>query len=107
MQVNQIYAILNDIMNEVTGQTVTVDDEPQITLQEDLSNIVDIGTMVFSNNWRDNYVRAMINRIGREVFVDRTYEGYAPSVLRDAWVIISLSSLRLFSKSSICTFMVS
>ena len=92
MQVKQIYAILNDIMNEVTGQTVTVDDEPQITLQEDLSNIVDIGTMVFSNNWRDNYVKAMINRIGREVFVDRSYEGYAPSVLRDAWEYGSIMS---------------
>lgn len=84
MQVNQIYNILNDIMIEVTGQPQE-GEEPAYILQEDLSNIVDIGTMVFSNNWRDNYVRAMINRIGREVFVDRTYEGYAPSVLRDAW----------------------
>lgn len=93
MQVNQIYAILNDIMLEVTGQTVPVEDEdPVIIVQEDLSNIVDIGTMVFSNNWRDNYVKAMINRIGREVFVDRSYEGYAPSVLRDAWEYGSIMS---------------
>lgn len=84
MQVNQIYEILNDIMLEVTGQPQEGED-PAIIVQEDLSNIVDIGTTVFSNGWRDNYVRAMINRIGREVFVDRTYEGYAPSVLRDAW----------------------
>lgn len=83
MQVNQIYTILNDIMLEVTGQLH--EGEDAIIVQEDLSNIVDIGTTIFSNNWRDNYVRAMINRIGREVFVDRTYEGYAPSVLRDAW----------------------
>ena len=91
MQVNQIYSILNDIMNEVTGQLVPVyNDEGEVVsqvpiVQEDLSNIVDIGKAVFSNNWRDNYVKAMINRIGREVFVDRTYTGYAPSVLRDAW----------------------
>ena len=84
MQVNQIYTILNDIMLEVTGQPQEGED-PAIIVREDLSNIVDIGTTVFSNGWRDNYVRAMINRIGREVFVDRTYEGYAPSVLRDAW----------------------
>lgn len=83
MQVKQIYTILNDIMLEVTGQPQ--EGEDAIIVQEDLSNIVDIGTTIFSNNWRDNYVRAMINRIGREVFVDRTYEGYAPSVLRDAW----------------------
>ena len=91
MQVNQIYSILNDIMNEVTGQLVPVyNDEGELVsqvpiVQEDLSNIVDIGKAVFNNNWRDNYVKAMINRIGREVFVDRTYTGYAPSVLRDAW----------------------
>lgn len=86
MQVNQIYSILNDIMCEVTGQLVPQDDDPAVLIvQEDLSNIVDIGNAIFNNNWRDNYVKAMINRIGREVFVDRTYEGYAPSVLRDAW----------------------
>ena len=87
MQVNQIYTILNDIMLEVTGQQITPGEgeDPVAIVQEDLSNIVDIGNMVFNNNWRDNYVKAMINRIGREVFVDRTYTGYAPSVLRDAW----------------------
>ena len=86
MQVKQIYAILNDIMLEVTGQPVQEEGEPDaLIVQEDLSNIVDIGNAVFSNGWRDNYVKAMINRIGREVFVDRTYSGYAPSVLRDAW----------------------
>ncbi len=84
MDVKQIYGILNDIMLEVTGQP-SEDDPDAIIVQEDLSNIVDVGTVIFSNNWRDNYVKAMINRIGREVFVDRTYEGYAPSVLRDAW----------------------
>lgn len=87
MQVKQIYGILNDIMLEVTGQQITPGEgeDPVSIVQEDLSNIVDIGNMVFNNNWRDNYVKAMINRIGREVFVDRTYTGYAPSVLRDAW----------------------
>ena len=91
MQVNQIYGILNDIIHEVTGSLVPIyNDEGEVVsqeliVQEDLSNIVDIGKAVFNNNWRDNYVKAMINRIGREVFVDRTYEGYAPKVIRDAW----------------------
>ena len=93
MTVNQIYTILNDIMVEVTGGQIDPDDAPASPIvQEDLSNIVDIGTQVFSNNWRDKYVAAMINRIGREVFVDRTYEGYAPSVLRDAWEYGSIMS---------------
>ena len=98
MTVQQIYEILNDIMCEVTGQLVPQYDDqgdpinPVPIIQEDLSNIVDIGTTIFNNNWRDNYVKAMINRIGREVFVDRTYEGYAPSVLRDSWEYGSIMS---------------
>lgn len=93
MQVNQIYSILNDVLLEVTGQNVADEGDPAAyILQEDLSNIVDMGTLVFNNNWRDNYVKAMINRIGREVFVDRTYEGFAPTVLRDAWEYGSIMS---------------
>lgn len=94
MQVNQIYGILNDVMLEVTGQRKTENGEPDpFIVQEDLSNIVDMGTFVFSGqNWKDNYVHSMINRIGREVFVDRTYEGYAPDVLRDAWEYGSIMS---------------
>lgn len=93
MTVNQIYTILNDIMTEVTGGIVAVEDAPDTPIvQEDLSNIVDIGTQVFNNNWRDKYVAAMINRIGREVFVDRSYEGYAPSVIRDSWEYGSIMS---------------
>lgn len=93
MTVNQIYTILNDIMTEVTGGIVAVEDAPDTPIvQEDLSNIVDIGTQVFNNNWRDKYVAALINRIGREVFVDRSYEGYAPSVIRDSWEYGSIMS---------------
>lgn len=93
MQVKQIYAILNDVLLEVTGQNTADEGEPAAyILQEDLSNIVDMGTFVFNNNWRDNYVKAMINRIGREVFVDRTYGGFAPTVLRDAWEYGSIMS---------------
>lgn len=94
MQVNQIYGILNDVMLEVTGQRVDDEGNPNpFIVQEDLSNIVDMGTFVFSGqNWKDNYVKSMINRIGREVFVDRTYTGYAPAVLRDAWEYGSIMS---------------
>ena len=93
MQVNQIYSILNDVMLEVTGQNVAEEGEPSaFILNEDLSNIVDMGTTVFSNNWKDNYVKSLLDRIGREVFVDRTYEGYAPRVLRDSWEYGSIMS---------------
>lgn len=100
MLVKQIYGILNDVMKEVTGGYVAVyndqgeETRQEVIVNEDLSNIVDIGTLVFdeSRNWKDNYVKSMINRIGREVFVDRTYEGYAPDVRRDAWEYGSIMS---------------
>lgn len=98
MQVKQIYGLLNDVMKEVTGQAKPIlNDEGQEVRQEfivneDLSNVVDMGTKIFNNNWKDNYVKALIDRIGREVFVDRTYEGYAPNVLRDSWEYGSIMS---------------
>ena len=101
MQVNQIYSILNDVMIEVTGGQIEPDDAPATPIvQEDLSNIVEVGTLVFSNNWKDNYVKALINRIGREIFVDRSYTGYAPNVLRDSWEygsILSKTRCKIFS----------
>lgn len=101
MQVNQIYAILNDIMTEVTGGQIEPDDAPATPIvQEDLSNIVDVGNLVFNNNLKDNYVKSMINRIGREIFVDRSYTGFAPNILRDSWEygsILSKTRCKIFA----------
>lgn len=86
MKVEQIYTILNDVFSEVTGKLVIPEgSDPLPIVEEDLKNIVDIGKTISDYNLYDNYVKSMINRIGRDVFVDRTYEGYAPDVLRDSW----------------------
>ena len=78
MKVTQVYQLLNNAVGEVTGQTDLV--------AEDLSNVVDIGETVFGNqNLVDKYVSALINHIGKVVFVDRPYQGQAPSVLMDGW----------------------
>ena len=77
MQVNQIYNIVNDITGEILGESAVI--------SEDLSNIVDIGTAVFNANAVDNYVRNLVNHIGRVIFVNRSYRGSAPSVLMDGW----------------------
>lgn len=93
MKVSQIYTILNDVFSEVTGKLVIPEDsEPLPIVEEDLKNIVDIGKTISEYNLYDNYVKSMINRIGRDVFVDRTYEGYAPNVLRDSWEYGSIMS---------------
>lgn len=77
MKVEQIYTIVNSITSEVTGKTDIV--------AEDLSNIVDVGTEIFSGTDVDNYVKKLVDHIGKVVFVDRDYRGIAPKVLMDAW----------------------
>lgn len=78
MKVNQVYEILNTISEEMLGDSVVV--------QEDLSNIVDVGR-AFENleNGLDNYVRRLQDHIGKMVFVDRVYGGRAPRLLMDGW----------------------
>ena len=76
MEVKQIYGLVNDITNELLGSAI---------VNEDLSNLVDVGNAVFNANKVDNYVRSLVNHIGRVIFVDRAYSGSVPSVLMDAW----------------------
>lgn len=93
MKVTQIYSILNDVFSEVTGKLVIPEDsDPLPIVEEDLKNLVDIGKAISDYDLYDNYVKSMINRIGRDVFVDRTYEGYAPNVYRDSWEYGSIMS---------------
>lgn len=77
MEVKQIASIMNDVTTEVLGESAIQ--------TEDLSNIVDIGTAVFNANAVDNYVRSLVDHVGKVVFVDRAYRGGAPSVLMDGW----------------------
>lgn len=78
MKVTDIYQITNDIYGEVVEG-----DSP--LLQEDLSNIVDIGKAIFDATSVDNFVRKLVDHIGRVVFVIRKYEGSTPSLLMDSW----------------------
>lgn len=77
MEVKQIYTLVNDITSEITGKTDIV--------KEDLSNTVDVGTELFSASDVDNYVKSLVNRIGKTIFVNRKYSGKVPSVVMDAW----------------------
>lgn len=77
MEVKQIYTLINSVSNEVLGKTDIV--------AEDLAGIVDLGTEVFNQNAVDNYVKSLVNHIGKVIFVNRPYAGKVPSVLMDAW----------------------
>ena len=77
MEVKQIYEIVNSATSEILGESSVV--------QEDLSNVVDIGTEIFNASAVDKYVKSLVNHIGRVIFVNRPYRGGAPSVLMDGW----------------------
>lgn len=77
MDVKHIYTLINSVSSEVLGKKDLV--------HEDLTGIVDLGNEVFSQNAVDNYVKSLVNHIGKVVFVNRPYSGKVPSVLMDAW----------------------
>lgn len=77
MEVKQIYELINSVSDEVLGKNDIVKD--------DLTGVVDLGVEVFNNGMLDNYVKSLVNHIGKVVFVNRPYSGKIPSVLMDAW----------------------
>ena len=78
MEVKQIASLLNDIIAEQVGEEATL-------LNEDLSNAVDVGRSVFNATSYDKFTKALVDHIGRVIFVDRKYEGVAPSVIYDGF----------------------
>lgn len=77
MEVKQVFTLVNNATKEIVGE--------EGLLQEDLSNIVDVGEKVINTKAIDNFVRTLVDHIGKVIFVNRTYKGYAPSVYMDGW----------------------
>ena len=77
MNVKQISTIMNDVTGTILGKNNIVN--------EDLSNIVDVGKEILDTGSVDNYVRTLVDRIGKVVFVNKAYKGSAPSVMMDGW----------------------
>ena len=77
MKVTQLKDILGTVTSEVLGK--------EDVLAEDLSNLVDVGNEIVDTENVDNYVKKLIDRIGKVVFVNRLYAGGVPSVLMDSW----------------------
>lgn len=77
MEVKQIYEIINSVSKEVLGKSDIV--------KGDLAGVVDLGKEIFNQSAVDNYVKSLVNHIGKVVFVNRPYSGKVPSVLMDAW----------------------
>lgn len=77
MKVKQIYELINNVTSEILGRSDIIN--------EDLSNVVDAGKEIFDATDVDNYVRSLVNHIGKVVFVNRPYSGSIPSILMDSW----------------------
>lgn len=82
MKVEQLYPLINSISDEVLGESNV--------LNEDLSNIVDIGDSILGAIGVDNYVKKLCDRIGKVIFVSRVYRGSVVSILRDKWTFGSI-----------------
>lgn len=77
MKVNQLHTLVNAVTQEVLGESAVVN--------EDLSNVVSIGKTIIDTDNIDNYVKKLVNHIGKVIFVNRLYAGGVPSVLMDSW----------------------
>lgn len=77
MKVTDLHELINSVTQEVLGETAVV--------ENDLSNVVDIGKKIVDSDNVDNYVNKLVNHIGRVVFQNRLYAGGVPSVLMDSW----------------------
>lgn len=77
MEIKQIATMINSITNELIGESAIVN--------EDLGNIVDIGTAVANANAYDAFTQKLVNRIGKTIFSARKYVGRVPSLVRDKW----------------------
>lgn len=77
MKITQLHELVNTATTEILGESAVVN--------EDLTNLVDIGKEIINTDNLDNYVKKLVNHIGKVVFKDRLYQGGVPSVLMDSW----------------------
>ena len=77
MDITQVATLVNSVNNEIIGGSAL--------LEENLSNVVDVGKAVFDATSYDKYVAALVDHIGKVIFVDRKYSGELASLYRDNW----------------------
>lgn len=77
MFVKDIHELVNSTTQEVLGETGLI--------SEDFENLVDVGNEIVNTDNVDNYVKKLVNRIGKTVFDNRKYQGNVPNVLMDSW----------------------
>lgn len=77
MKITQLQDLVNTVSTEVLGKEAVVN--------EDLSNVTDIGKQIIDADQIDNYVKKLVDHIGQVIFSARVYNGSVPSVMLDSW----------------------
>lgn len=77
MEVVQVYNLVNAATGATLGESAV--------LNEDLTNLVDMGEAVINQKAIENFTRTLVDHIGKVIFVNRKYAGGAPKVLMDGW----------------------
>ena len=79
MRVNQISGLLNSVFGEILGEGALI--------TENLSNLVSSGQIITSSTTYgdnfDNYAGAIIDKVGKTIFVDRVYRAKDIGIWRD------------------------
>lgn len=75
MDVTQVATLVNSVTTEKLGQSAL--------LKTDLSNVIDVGNVIFDNMSYDVFTKSLIDRITRIIFVDRKYVGALSKLKRE------------------------
>jgi hypothetical protein len=77
MKVEQVFNIVNEMTKEVIGETAVVN--------EDLSNIVDIGKELFEKTDVNQIIKTLSDKVGKVVFVNRAWLFTLQNIHREQW----------------------
>lgn len=93
MQVTQVAKLVNDALAETTGLSAV--------LNEDLSNVVEVGDAIFNASSAHIVSKNLVNVIGRQIFVIQQYARRAPGVYMDSWEYGSVKQKISFELSNV------
>lgn len=83
MEVKDIHEMINTWAAERCGDARFDEQQQQaFIVNEDLSNIVDVGSAIIKAGWKDNFQQDMIDRIGIYVFSARRVRSYRHDIMR-------------------------
>ena len=77
MNYTQVSTLINSITTEKLGTSAI--------LEDNLSNVVDVGEQILNNLSYDAFCSALVDRITKVIFVDRKYTGAMATLRREDW----------------------